>query len=212
MGCCDPRGCDRFFDARFARREAQRYRERGLDRNASRIVEFLERSGIEDATVLEVGGGIGGIQLELLQRGASRSVNLELSPAYEQEARRLLDERALAARVERRLCDLAVAPAEVEPADVVVLHRVVCCYPDYERLLSAAAGHARRVLVFSYPPRNVVSRVAVGVVNLGLRLRGRTFRTFAHPPAALLATVERQGLRPAFAHRGLAWNIAALER
>ena len=212
MGCCDPRGCDRFFDARFARREAARYRKRGLDRNARRIVEFLERSGIEDATVLEVGGGIGGIQLELLQRGASRSVNLELSPAYEQEARRLLDERALAARVERRLCDLAVAPAEVEAADVVVLHRVVCCYPDYERLLSAAAGHARRVLVFSYPPRNVVARVALGVVNLGLRLRGRTFRTFAHPPAALLATVERQGLHPAFAHNGLAWNIAALER
>jgi hypothetical protein len=23
----------------------------------------------------------------------------------------------------------------VEPADVVMLHRVVCCYPDYERLL-----------------------------------------------------------------------------
>jgi magnesium-protoporphyrin O-methyltransferase len=212
MGCCDPRGCDQFFDARFAAREAERYRERGLDRNARRIVEFLERAGIDEATVLEVGGGIGGIQLELLERGASRCVNLELSPAYEQEARRLLDERALEARVERRLCDLAVTPGDVDPADVVVLHRVVCCYPDYERLLSAAAEHARRVLIFSYPPRNPVSRLVLGVVNLGLRARRRSFRTFAHPPSALLATVERHGLRPVFAHHGLAWHIAALER
>ena len=43
-------------------------------------------------------------------------------------------------------------------ADVVVLHRVVCCYPDYERLLGAAADHSRRLLVFSHPPRNVASR------------------------------------------------------
>ena len=44
----------------------------------------------------------------------------------------------LEGKVERRLHDLAVDPEGVAPADVVVLHRVVCCYPDYARLLSAA--------------------------------------------------------------------------
>jgi hypothetical protein len=52
------------------------------------MVGFLEESGIEGATVLEVGGGVGEIQIELLRRGAERSVNLELSPAYEREAER----------------------------------------------------------------------------------------------------------------------------
>jgi magnesium-protoporphyrin O-methyltransferase len=28
----------------------------------------------------------------------------------------------------------------VAPTDLV-LHRVVCCYPDYQRLLAAAADH-----------------------------------------------------------------------
>ena len=72
--CCNPRGCDRFFGPRFARRMANRYRKRGLDKVARRMAEFLEARGIEGATVLEVGGGIGEIQIELLKRGARRDV------------------------------------------------------------------------------------------------------------------------------------------
>jgi len=60
-GCCNPRGCDEFFDRRFARRLANRYRRRGLDRTARRMVAFLEERGVEGATVLEVGGGVGEI-------------------------------------------------------------------------------------------------------------------------------------------------------
>jgi hypothetical protein len=211
-GCCDPRGCDSFFGQRFARRVARRYRKRGLDRTARRIVEFLEAQGIEDATVLEVGGGVGEIQIELLKRGARRTVNLELSPAYEREAEALLDEAGLRGRVERRRQDIAVEPDAVDPVDAVVLHRVVCCYPDYERLLGAAAGRARRLLVFSYPRHNPVSRLVVAVENLAFRLVRKEFRTFAHPPTAMLAVVRARGLEPAYAHEGPIWNVSGLAR
>jgi len=210
--CCDPRGCDRFFGDRFASRAAKRYRARGLDRNARRIVEFLEQRGIEDATVLEIGGGVGEIQIELLKRGAAYAVNLELSPAYDAAARKLLRENGLERRVDRRLCDLAVDGDSVNPADVVVLHRVVCCYPDYELLLTAVAQHARRFVVFSHPPRNPISRLAVACANLRLRLQRKDFRAFVHPPAALLDVLEQNGLRLAFSHRGLVWHVAGLER
>ncbi len=126
-GCCEPRGCDQFFGARFARRVAKRYRKRGLDRPARKIVEFLQSRGLDGATVLEVGGGVGEIQLELLKRGAERTVNLELSPGYEHEAARLAREAGVEGRVERGLRDIAVDSAGVDPADIVVLHRVVCC-------------------------------------------------------------------------------------
>ena len=169
-GCCNARGCDELFGSRFARRVAKRYRRRGLDKTARRMVGFLETKGIADATVLEVGGGIGEIEIELLERGARGTVNLELSPAYDAEARRLLRERGLEGRAERRLHDIAVDPEGVQPADVVVLHRVVCCYPEYERLLAAAGGRARRLLVFSHPPRNLISRAAIAAQNLGFRI------------------------------------------
>jgi magnesium-protoporphyrin O-methyltransferase len=211
-GCCNPRGCDQFFDDRFARRMAQRYRKRGVDKTARRMVEFLASRGVEGASVLEIGGGVGEIQLELLARGAARTTNLELSDGYDAEAARLAREKGVEARVERRRHDIAVDPSAVEPVDVVVLHRVVCCYPDYERLLGAAADHARRLLVFSHPPRNPVSRAIVATQNLGFRVMGREFRTFAHPPRAMLGVLERHGLRQTFSHRGFPWLVAGLER
>ena len=211
-GCCDPRGCDQFFGAGFARRVARRYRKRGLDRTARHMVEFLQDRGLDGATVLEVGGGVGEIQLELLKRGAERTVNLELSPAYEQEAARLAREAGVDGRVERRIHDIAVDPAEIAPADFVVLHRVVCCYPDYERLLGTAADHARRLLVFSHPPRNPISRAILAAENLGFRVARKDFRVFAHPPPAMLAVLEHHGLRRTFTHHGIPWQVAGLER
>src|SRR5215510_1230222 len=164
--CCNPRGCDEFFSPRFARRMAKRYRKRGLDKTARQMVEFLGQRGVAGSSVLEIGGGIGEIQIELLKRGAGRTVNLELSPAYDAEAAALLAEAGFEGRAERRIHDIAVDPDGIEPADIVVLHRVVCCYPDYERLLTAVADRSRSVLVFSYPPRTVVSRLALGAQNL----------------------------------------------
>ena len=210
--CCDPRGCDRFFGRRFARRMAGRYRRRGLDPTARRLVGFLEQQGIAGATVLEIGGGVGEIHLELLRRGAERAVNLELSPAYDAEAARLAAEAGVQDRVERRLHDIAVDPDAVAPADVVVLHRVVCCYPDYERLLGAAAAHARHALVFSHPRRNLVSRLVVGAENLGFRLLRREFRVFVHPPDAMLAVLGEHGLTARFAEAGFAWEARGVTR
>jgi 16S rRNA G966 N2-methylase RsmD len=191
---------------------AKRYRKRGLDKTARQMVHFLESRGLGGASVLEIGGGLGEIQLELLKRGATRATNLELSPAYEAEAMRLARAAGLERRVERRLHDIAVDPAGVEPADVVVLNRVVCCYPDYERLLGAAADHARRLLVFSHPPRNPISRLIAAAQNAGFRLMRREFRVFAHPPAAMIAVLERRGLRHTFSDRRLIWQVAGLQR
>jgi 2-polyprenyl-3-methyl-5-hydroxy-6-metoxy-1,4-benzoquinol methylase len=212
MSCCDPRGCDRFFGGRFARRVAAKYRRHGLDRTARQVVAFLDARGIEGASVLEVGGGVGEIQIELLRRGAARTVGLELSPAYDAEAERLLRAAGLEGRAERRLHDIAAEPDAVEPADVVVLNRVVCCYPDYERLLGAAADHARRLVVFSHPPRNVVSRAFIAAQNLVFRLRGDEFRTFAHPPSAMLAVLGDHGFHRTHRARTLVWRVEGLER
>jgi 2-polyprenyl-3-methyl-5-hydroxy-6-metoxy-1,4-benzoquinol methylase len=211
-GCCDPSGYDDVFGERYARTLARRYRRRGLDRSARRMVDFLEQQGLAGASVLEVGGGVGGFQLELLRRGAVRATNLELVRGYDEQAAELAAEAGVVERVERRIVDIATDPDAVEPADVVVLHGVVCCYPDYERLLRAAADHARRLLVFSHPPRNVASRTVFAVENVMFRLRHRRFQAFTHPPEAMLTVLTDAGLRLAYRHRGPIWQVAGLER
>jgi hypothetical protein len=210
--CCPSRDYHRFFNRRFARRLANRYRKRGLDPTARAMVEFLQGLGVEGATVLEIGGGVGELEIELLQAGAARAQNLELSSAYQEPARTLAEQARVQERLDWRIHDLAQDPGAVASADLVVLHRVVCCYPDYERLLGVAADHARRALVFSYPPRNLLSRGFYGVFNLVMRLTRSSFRGFAHPPGAMLTVLEDHGLRRTYQGRSRIWQVAGLER
>jgi 2-polyprenyl-3-methyl-5-hydroxy-6-metoxy-1,4-benzoquinol methylase len=200
------------FDDRFARRMAARYRKKGLDKTAQRMVDLLAEDGLDGATVLEIGGGVGEIGLELLRRGAASATTLELSPAYEEAASELIAEAGMTGRVQRRLADIAAAPDDVEPADIVVMHRVVCCYPHFPRLLGAAAEHTRRQLGFTFPPRNLISRAVVGTQNSLLGLGKREFRVFVHPPAAMFAVLADHGLRPTWAHRGSIWQVATAAR
>jgi magnesium-protoporphyrin O-methyltransferase len=176
------------------------------------MVAYLVDRGVEGASVLEIGGGVGDIQLELLAQGASRTTNLELVDAYDADATELAETAGMRDRMIRRQVDIAATPEEVETHDIVVLHRVVCCYPDYERLLTAAADHAKRLLVFSHPPRNWVTRTFTRVQRVGFRLMGKSFQMFAHPPVALVAIAEGRGMRTDYTHRGPVWQIVGLGR
>jgi magnesium-protoporphyrin O-methyltransferase len=83
VDCCSGLGCDEFFDEKLARKDARRYRRKGLDGTAREIVAYLTNRGVEGASVLEVGGGTGTLQLEVLRGGARHAVNLELSRGYD---------------------------------------------------------------------------------------------------------------------------------
>jgi len=206
-GCCTPSGYRKVFGERTARRDARRYRRRGLDRAARRIVGFLADGGVDGDSVLEVGGGVGAIQLELLKAGAARATNVELSPEYEPYAVELAGDDT---RVERRLGDFVRDAAEIAAADDVVLHRVVCCYPDPEALVGAAAEHARRRLVLSFPHDTVLFRAGSAVFNAFLRLTRNEFRTFVHRHATILGAAR--GLEPAFESRTRIWRVVGFER
>lgn len=208
--CCRPEAYGAVFSERSAHRALRRYRRRGLDRISVRIARLVRDQGV-DGTVLEAGGGIGALGIELLEAGAERATNVELSPAYEDAATELAREHGLEDRVERKIGDF-VTEDEVGAADAVVMNRVVCCYPDYEALVGTAADRARRLLVFSFPRENVLVRAAFGVMNLWLRLTGTDFRGFVHPVNAMLEVAEERGLRPVAHHRGLFWQLAALSR
>jgi 2-polyprenyl-3-methyl-5-hydroxy-6-metoxy-1,4-benzoquinol methylase len=210
--CCDHDDYQSVFSGRFARRTSKRYQRRGLTPAARAIVDYVESRGISGATVLEIGGGVGHLQVELLRRGASHVTNLEISQNYEAEAARILDEAGMTDRVTRRFLDIAQEPDAVVPADVVILHRVVCCYPDYATLLSAAASHARKALAYSHPPANVVNRVQFGTENVYRWLTRNDFRTFIHPPEGMIRAAEAGGLALTYRRHARDWDVVGLAR
>jgi hypothetical protein len=208
-GCCEPRVYERMFGAKQARLDAKRYRTRGVRGTSRDLVELA--GDVSGASVLEVGGGVGAIELELLAAGAERATDVELSGEYEEEARKLLAERGLSDRVERRVGDFVTEPTE--PHDVVVMHRVVCCYPDVDALVGAGAACARRRMLLTYPQERWYTRAGIGTLNLFMRLSGSDFRAFVHPAVRISAAAGEKGLELGERRRsGIFWESAAYER
>jgi magnesium-protoporphyrin O-methyltransferase len=210
--CCTPKGYRQMFSERSARGQARSYRRNGLDATSRRIVELVKERGVDGLTLLEVGGGIGAIQIELLKAGMTRAVSVELTPTYEEIAAELLREAGFEDRVERRVMDFVNAGADIGAADIVVMNRVICCYPDLPRLAGAAADHARGLLVMSFPKERWWTRAIAWMANVGMAIFRREFRIFVHPTAQILATGERHALRPSVNLPGVFWQIAAMER
>jgi len=206
--CCAGESLD-IFGEKSARRALGRYLRKGLGgSDAPRIADWAAEQGLDGATVMEVGGGIGQIQAELVRRGAARGTVVEVVADYEDAARELATATGIADRTAFVLADLVETPDAVEPADIVVLRRVVCCTPVGPAVLGAAAGLASRTLLASYPRDRARVRVVVRLQNGLLALMRKRFRTFVHPPRELERAAEKHGLRLARVERGFVWETA----
>ena len=179
---------------------------------ASSMVDYLTSRDVEGADVLEVGGGVGAIQLELLKAGVAESVNVELSSGYDEAAQRLAKEEGLEDRITRQLGDFVERQHEFEPADIVVMNRVVCCYPWMERMMEAAVSKTGRYLALVFPRERWWVKFALGSGNMFMKLRKCDFRAFVHPVDDIEAVATRAGLVVRHTDRNLIWQALVFER
>lgn len=208
-GCC--RSLEEQFDRRRVQREVEAYRERGPDPTTVALARALERAGAR-GTLLDIGGGLGGIPALLLRNGVSTAVNVEVSAAYVEASQALAEEESYADRLDHRLGDFVCLAPEIRPADVVTLDRVICCYPEMERLVELSAAKARRLYGFVVPRTRWLVRTAIGLQNLARRLRGRSFRVYPHSLEEIDAALRRAGLEPRSASRTFAWEVRVYGR
>ena len=213
MNCCHGGEYEELFTSRAATSLANRFRRRGLRGSAAIVVDMLTQAGPKGMTVLEVGGGVGEIQLALLESGvAARAVNVELSPNWESAAKALLSERGLTDRVTRLNGDFVHEAAGLPKADAVILHRVVCCYPDWKAMLTAAASRSNRFVIVTFPRPRPWFKLIAALENTYHRFRKRQFRAFIHPPDAMIGLLSAAGYSVVTDHEGLLWRTAIAGR
>lgn len=174
------------------------------------MIRAASRDGVDGARVLEIGGGIGTLQAELLAAGAASGEVVELVPSYQPYAREVVESKGLAGRSTFRVLDILAEPGRVSPADVVLLNAVLCCTPDGLELTRAAAELTQGTLVLSFVRRSSMARLFFGVENLMHRLRGRAYRVFLRPTADIVAAAESAGLRLVDSGRSWTWEYVAL--
>lgn len=143
--------------------------------------------------MLDIGCGIGAVGAALLVRGASSGTFVDVSAAYLRAAREVATQTGVAERASFYRDDFATSERLYPQADVVVLDRVVCCYPDGVALLKKAARHSRRTLVYTYPRPLWFMPLFRALCALGMRLSGREYRFFLHDPERLLRAATGAG-------------------
>ena len=89
------------------------YLRQGPDRTTRELVARSGPRASTGASVLDIGGGIGAIEFELLALGAARVISVDASSAYVETARREAVRRGLADRIEHRRGDFVELAPEV---------------------------------------------------------------------------------------------------
>ncbi len=213
MTCCAHcRGVEDMFGDRMAGRQLRQYRRKGPPKATRRLIDGIAADGLEGRTFIDVGGGVGAIQHELMGQGAAGGTSAEAAPAYMAVARLEAETRGYADRMNYVEGDFVREANKVEAADFVTLDRVVCCYPDMPAMMSAAGPLARRALGLVMPRTTRLIRGGVAFVNLIQRLRRHPFRIYVHDPDEVEAVLARHGLARRFAQDGLLWRVMVFGR
>lgn len=209
MSCC--RAIASQFDRARVEKKLASYRKNGPDPTTRALIQALEQEGAH-GRLLDIGGGLGAIAAALLGRGIEAALNLELSPAYLEASRHLSAEGGYADRLAHRLGDFVELAPEIEPADVVALDRVICCYPDLEPLVDLSAAKAKHLYGFAVPRTRWIVRLGIAAENLGRGLSGNPFRTYAHSIERMEAILERHGLARRRVARTFVWEVRVYAR
>lgn len=212
MQCCQCQGIEREFNRKAAAAELRQFRSHGPAKTTRMLIDALKTERIEGLTLLDIGGGVGAIQHELLKAGVSRSTNVEASSAYIDAAKAEAERLGHRDRVSHHHGDFIHLAPEIIPADIVTLDRVVCCYPDMPTLVGLSSARAKKLYGLVFPRDAWWNHAGLGILNLVRWLRRNPFRVFVHRPEAVDALIRANGLERRFHRQTFIWLVVVYAR
>ncbi len=208
--CCEI--TDKTFGEESAKEDIKSYRKRGPEKHTKLLLQAIRSLNLRKAELLDIGGGIGVIHHELLDGMAKKATHVDASSAYLKEAKAEASRRGHEDRVQFVHADFTEVAPDLPQADVVTLDRVVCCYPDFRKLLKAASEHSREALAMTYPRETWYMRIGLKVINFFQGLRKDPFRVFLHPIAEMDSLLRREGFERVTLRRLFVWEMALYQR
>ena len=206
MSCCCPhsKSGGRLFSF-FARSYRRRFAKKGFEPSQQQLIQGLEQTGFANATLLEVGSGVGYMHQVLLEKGAKSAVGIDLSPDMLKEAQQWADEKGLTDRVQYIQGDFIELLDQVEAAEVTILDKVVCCYPHAELLVDSSTKKTNRVYALTYPRNRWFIKVAIEIMAFFLKLGGSDFRAFVHNPDDIERWILEAGFKKTYQDQTFIW-------
>lgn len=212
MSCSQCVGIEIEFDHKLANKELLEYHDNGPAKETELLIEALKAEGVSGKTHLDIGGGVGVIQHELVKIGVSSCISVEASKAYVKTATEEAERQGHAERITHLHGNFVDLAADISPCDIVTLDRVICCYHDVQSLVQRSSALAKSVYGLVYPRDRVRTKIAGVLENAYHWLRRRPFRFFVHPPEVVEEILRKEGFEQSFYQEVGMWQIEVYRR
>ncbi len=215
MNCCQCEGIEREFSRKGVAKELKEYRRKGLDslyKTTRILIDAVKAQGVGGMTLLDIGGGIGAIQHELLRAGASSAVQVDASQAYIQGSKEEAERMGIADRIKHYHGNFVELARSIEPADIVTLDKVICCFDDMEALVRLSSEKARTLYGLVYPRDTWWTKLLLRIENLVHRLKRSPFQAYVHRTKAVDVIARENGLKEIFYRRTFLWQVLLYSR
>ncbi len=207
MSCPQCEGIEATFDDESIRKELLFYAKDGADDTTRWLIDALKAEDIVGTKLLDIGGGVGAIQHELLAHGIASAVHVDGSMAYIDGAKQEAKKRGLSEKIEWHHGDFVDIASKLEQADVVTLDRVICCYHDMPALLGASLKLSGRYLALVYPRDTWYTRFGFGAIDLVQKIFKNPFRAFVHPSQEVEKLIHQNGFHEIFKRQNFIWQV-----
>ena len=208
MGCCQCQGIENMFDKKTAERELKRYLKKGPSKTTGMLLDAIHKEGVQGLDFLDIGGGIGAIQYDLIKAGASTGTSIEASSAYIDLVKKETLQNGLGERIDFKLGDFTTTASDVDTADIVTLDKVICCYDDMSELVMLSSKLARKIYAVIYPRDVWWTKLALPFINFYPIIKGNPFRVFIHSTKKVEEIIFRNGLKRDYYDTTLFWQVA----
>lgn len=208
--CC---AFENAFDAGYAEGNLKSYHKDGPAKSTRALLSAIHSlNDVRGATVLDIGGGVGAVQLELLKAGAASAFDVDGSQAYIAVAKREAERQGFADRTSYLHGDFTQVVDQVAPADIVTLDRVICCYPDMRSLVGAAAQKARKLLGLVWPREAWWAHAGIAAFNFFTRFSRYPLIQTLHAQHDVDAVAGECGLALRHAQNAGIWQVRVYAR
>lgn len=212
MNCCQRQGIESEFNEKYVKKDLKRYRKKGIGKTTRWLIEAIQSAGIKESTLLDIGGGIGAIQHQLLRDGVQSASAVEISPAYLAAAKEEAGRIGLEDRIRFYRGDFIELAPDIPVADIVTLNRVICCYPHMHDLVKLSADKAGKLLALVYPRNTPLIRIVSFIGIIYLWFRRSSFRFYVHSPNAVHEKIIDNSFNQIFYRKSLIWQVVVYER
>ena len=212
MGYCQCQGIENFFDEKAAKRQLNRYLKKGPSRTTRILLDEIRKKGVQGLDFLDIGGGIGAIQYDLIKAGASKGTSIEASSAYLDLVRDEEFHNVIAKKVNFEIGDFTTMASDVKSFDIVTLDKVICCYDDMSELVGLSSKIARKIYAVIYPRSVWWTKLLFPMMNFYPIIKGNSFRVFIHPTEKVEEILFDNGFKRNYYTKTFFWQIAIFTR